>query len=1307
MPNKFLTYIFALLAVLLAGCSDVLDWHPAGIDQSGEVTFTFDVPAPARHLSRADEPDPEFKVNALEVFIYSAEGDASAALQHESLSYGSSGLRWVSGNKYQVQFTLNKNLRTVTGLRLFFVANCPVTLSPTATISDLRAATTSSPGISGDLAMSGSATLASVLSGNPAVLIRNGAKVSATTFEGAALPFDVFGSAAEGSVLAGLDGSTFTPSVAAFEADVPADASQYVLSTTNSQASDGIGGSCFVIVKAPYSGTDYFYRLDFTSKDPDDPDAPLTYFSLLPNHWYEFSINSIEAAGFASPAEAARHPANGVTYVIHDHAPVSFNMASDGFRELGVSHTILYKGSSQPDSEWSDEYVYIKFFSKDASEQPASAQQVDATYSIEDTGWLALSTPERVTDSDLVGSDFGSDTNDTGVVYRMKVRFKTTSRLGSLNNNIKVNWMGLERSIPIIWERDFDGSTVTSAVLDINYNGTMPGFSNSGPRIADYWGFLESTDDPEHLAFAVDNLWGIQTEANNGKVRNAGFHFPVMFGSGSNFAEYTYTLTFDRGKFAGLTGYTWDVSVTGDVAGVTHTESSGCPLTVTIKRPGSLGPNDYDYTTGKINITITYADGTSEPFNFDLYHTGFFFEDPQTYRMGPKDPNNFYYYEVMPVTVGSKTRYMLDRNLGATSAQMYVRDSDGSTALGNPDAAGGYYSVARQMGTNAYEPPLMYDETSNRVSPPGYQVPSKETWDALRVSTSFHNEAVSRYFPVYYDSPNPKCGRIYFPKSMMMLSGVITGESRTGYYWTSTPSTGTEKEEIGKWLNMFVLTGSSTSFTNGCVDDTNSQPYGASVRCMNIFSDVAEVVRTSFYVTGATHVYLYTEDENHQRTATTNWPGHPIGNFATMTDGRWFNFSFQSSQFRPEDLKVIFNYVDKDGKIFTYSHTPDGSTRLSYDVSPELCYGWDVIGDTNPAIIPADSYTTIDGQVLEPASATALKNWWRCGGRTSGTPYVYDYKLGERPAPPSILYLVGDATSAGWDIDNPIEITAESDGVYVWTGQLNVGSFKAALSKGSWDVNFYMPRTLPTYIYHSGLNNSPMVYASNNQDAVWEVKEAGKYKVTFDTNNNTISVIYLDRPIYLVGNATTAGWDINNPIEIQASSDGIYVWEGDLFEGEFKAASAKGQGWSIDFYMPSTMPTYISSSGITNNGMNFELNNDVYKWTVTEPGKYSLTFDTNQMKLFVEFIAATRTIKMLNTAHWDQVYIYYWHTVNGSDDNYNHAWPGQLMENRDGDYWYFDIPLSATKIIFTAGNAGPQTGNIDVKTDNPNYVYSN
>lgn len=1111
MIKKFL--IYTLLLVLSVGCSESFDIPPVNsIASDGSVQLTMDIPAPVATQTRAT--DPEFQVNYITMLIYNGESENTLPSQYETIYADISNepitnrLHSLENNKLQLSFRLEEELKGNKDLRFYFLANYSSNDLKNMTESQLKS-------LSGEfiengslLVMSGKADYNDIFTQSSIPLYRNAAKVSVSnavptvdSYDIVFYPYSLYGYSSNCFLLSSIKEEN---NLMGAEPSQPEEnntnltnnQTSYFYPTINMQNAKGIGGELYIITKATFNETEYFYRLDFVETASTEESQTKKYINAQPNHWYQFIILDITGPGYPTPAEAALHPENGIKYEIHDHSPVSYNMVSDGYRELGVSHITDYSGLANEGDNWSDQLLYIKFFSKDASETPTSPQDVKSLILIEDPAWLEISEAELITNSDLTGGTGSEeDSNDEGNVFGLKLRFKDTYDFGTLYNKITVKWKGLEREVPVVWNRKFNGSDVTSASLTMTYNGVT--------KIDDYWSFLSSTDDPEGTKEGA--LWGIQTEANNGKVRNEGFHFPVMYGSGSNLATYSYTLTFDKqDKFKKDNITKIEISQTGNLSVNCDETANSDYFAYSI----SLGNQDgYQYKTGEICFKIIFNDGSEETYSFDTYHTGFFHKDSQIHRVdGIHDSANYYYYEVVPVKIGSKTRYMLDRNLAAKSAQMYIRDAAGYTAIGNPEAAGGYYTVAYQeweSNHSAYKDPIMYDDTSDRVSPPGYRVPLKNAWDALRISSSFHSEGIGEFYPTYYISDNPDIGNVYFPKAMMYIVGSgIMGEVRSGYYWTGTAATGTEKDEIGKWLNMIVFSGNSSWYTNGCVDGTNSPAYGASVRCINDTEDNTVPSVTSFNVTGATHVFLYTEEDG-IRTPTTSWPGHPIGNYDTMTDGRWFGFTYESTQFKPEELYVIFNFLAKDGKIYSYSQDNYGNTIRTSNLTPLECKGWKVVGDSSTAIIPTDGYSTDDVELM-PAFTTALKNWWRCGVKSNNTPYVYDYQT----APPA-LYLVGDATAGKWDTNALTKITTTTRGIYSSEVYLSTGEFKASFNNGKdatyfWDDYFLRPTINNTIVSADGVTNNEMgewKQTSQNDDYKWKVVNSGYYNITFDVNN--------------------------------------------------------------------------------------------------------------------------------------------------------------------------------------------------------------
>lgn len=1019
MLKRFLIYIFSLL--FLSTCGDDLNMpEHNGFDSNGCVDLTFSIPE-VKTVATRSEDDEVKKITAL---VFDGNQESSQLLQIKDFT--ASEITDLSSGRYKVNLQLDKAIVGNKTLYFYFIANPPssIIFTKNMSLSDVKIICTDEISNTDGYVMSGKASLSECISSD-IPLIRNAAKITVTdrkeTTEGQYEPgnnkynFAIFGDATESSILAGTTPTLSAPSNSyIFPNDITESNERLSHPTLNTGENEA---ASFIIVKAQYQNKNYFYRLDFKIKEKDSNGKDIEkYLDIESNHWYQVFILSVDGIGYDSPKEAAKHPVSLISYDIHDHSPVVFNMITDGLRELGVSHEVNYSGEPTQGNPYP--CFYIKVYSPVDSEQTIKKEDIsipeDWLEIVEDivdvTEFNENNSPIAGSDA-VAGSDKESCTNNKGKIFKVSLNFKETSNLGSLESKITVNWKGLSRVIPVIWTREFMGSDLCDVKLTI-HKADGSEFS----QVDNYWGFLNNSTSSNNNG----KLYGIAPDNNNGKIRNEGLHFPIMYGDRNTgndkrwYYSYDVTLNVFEGKsfeysfeLAGDNAIKNHVTINGNsVSSSRFSSDSGSKPNFTVSRPGNAYPNatleddsqnDYEYGIGKLIIHVYPKEGDTNTieketsFSINLYHTGFFHYDNQ-YGMsqsnGVKDSkyikvnqNNYLYYEVVPIRGASRMRYWLDRNLGATSAGQYIQDSNGNTYHGDPNAAGGYYKVASY---SQYNDPVMYDSGSNRVSPPGYRVPKQTVWDAMRNSSNFKLYDAGSYFTSYYDTGNPEIGKVYFPKARYMEGNVSKGESRTGYYWTQTAATGTEKEEIGNWLKVLSISGTSSSYIFGQVGRGSESGYSMSVRCINDIPDNRQKLRTHFNVSGATHVYLY-QLKNGVRTATTTWPGHAIGNYSTMTEGKWFNFSFESDVFNPDDLYVIFNFIDENGIIKTMCQESIGKDlQTQTSINPQSATGWK-IKDITVDDLKDPNYPNISG-------STALGYWWKAFTSTSKNK-VYCYSV--------------------------------------------------------------------------------------------------------------------------------------------------------------------------------------------------------------------------------------------------------------------------------------------------------------------------
>ena len=98
--------------------------------------------------------------------------------------------------------------------------------------------------------------------------------------------------------------------------------------------------------------------------------------------------------------------------------------------------------------------------------------------------------------------------------------------------------------------------------------------------------------------------------------------------------------------------------------------------------------------------------------------------------------------------------------------------------------------------------------------------------------------------------------------------------------------------------------------------------------------------------------------------------------------------------------------------------------------------------------------------------------------------------------------------------------------------------------------------------------------------------------------------------VYMVGNATSVGWSINDAIPMTATSGNPdqFTWEGPLYAGEIKFPTALS--WSSDTFMSATPGQSISDD----KGLLALSGNPDYHWVIkdSEAGNYKITLNTKE-----------------------------------------------------------------------------------------------
>jgi starch-binding outer membrane protein SusE/F len=235
------------------------------------------------------------------------------------------------------------------------------------------------------------------------------------------------------------------------------------------------------------------------------------------------------------------------------------------------------------------------------------------------------------------------------------------------------------------------------------------------------------------------------------------------------------------------------------------------------------------------------------------------------------------------------------------------------------------------------------------------------------------------------------------------------------------------------------------------------------------------------------------------------------------------------------------------------------------------------------------SATELEARVISTVYSTPSMNDTSAVVTISATPYQPVSKT---------LYIIGDASPKGWNTDNALALSPQSDPtIFVYQGALNVGSFKLLTTSGQF---------LPSY--NKGADNSHIVLRTldSQADDKFSITEAAVYKITVSLLDLTITVAKVDLPayntIYMVGDATPNGWDIGNatPLVQNASNPFLFSYTGVMKKGDFKFPVNRNTDWGQDMFMKvDDTHMYLHHGGAS----------DDSKWSIAKKGYYTITLN--------------------------------------------------------------------------------------------------
>lgn len=534
-----------------------------------------------------------------------------------------------------------------------------------------------------------------------------------------------------------------------------------------------------------------YYTANFLDKENNK-------LSLLRNHHYKMTVTAI-GEGYDSKEEALKAPAGNIKVEIKDYNFMVTNLISNGAYELGTCDTVRVEADKKTYS--GGEAYFVTMWGKDVNAKNITPS---VTTTPKDT-WL---TDVKKDEGTLISS---AGYSSAGKGYKLTFTCAKNPSEEIRQTTLTVTFGVLKRDIVIVQK----GSNLKKDRVTKIY-----GLQGDGKDGRDYINFISN-----EVNGTSRTAMGGTSERNNG----------LQLGIGSE-NNYYYTIQKKEG----------DNKLAEGAIKVTETKVDG----VDSYKIEAENQDDENVWTGR--FTITTQEGNE--IIYDIYHTGIFWEEKDTYQPAINRTNTtgWYYYELIESEKGVK---MLDRNLGAAS----VNDP------------GGYYRIKKGDKTSA-----MAD-----ICPPGFSIPTASLWKQLTPEMTLVTRTTSNgttYQSVELPAATTAQSKsIRFPRGGMHNGYEVTNPS-IGYYWSATIVSGNQgfdssSKEYGYWYNVARLSSGSKSMINvRYVSGSNFMDTGVykylNTRCVKSSSAVLDKNRLTIHdkrnSKGPLYIYIHTENDEYR-----------------------------------------------------------------------------------------------------------------------------------------------------------------------------------------------------------------------------------------------------------------------------------------------------------------------------------------------------------------------------------------------------------------------------------------------------------
>ena len=653
--KKLTIWLFMLLSVVLAACSDIRDivgGDTPDVPSEG-VVLTLKLPNFTKNTvaTRATEQ----QIKSLCVLCYDAEDNYL-------------GMSNITGAdiKPNDDGTCKVKVKVMEGTAtLHVVANAEITESDAkdanGKINLYNAVRRTDIDLNAPVCW-GSITVTDLLSGKTSLtLVRQFAKASVTK-DSKLTNFEITGFKIVNTALSGTIATRSFSEVALSSVACTAKPDNFATATGERPFYETPADKACMIIKAKYyNGPETYYKVAFQTKNPDGTFTPM---NLLRNHHYQVKVTAVNHAGYSSAEEAEAEtnlPENRLTVEVVDDNPPIVDMIACKDYELGVCGKQTVDGN------------VLK-----ATVTFVTTNKPDFKYNVKSNAdWITGYT-------ETASADLPTTAGDSQLL--------TNGRLYTIELTLTENFESAAHTGTV---------TITSGDLSLDVEITQLGydFRHDKKRKVQIRGLagLSDTDNANYFGWMDSSLEGISPKENQGRVRNDGLHFFV----GNNTVYYLIP------KLQG------DELTCNDTRVKVDENSVSGFYKVMLANNSDESYNDNNYNRWISNeaftiITITNA-RTKITVTYPVYHVGLFARLTTDYQLGKSKASGWRYYEMVDVeakvtkkdgTIENKIYHMLDRNLGATNNGYY---SPSTTALkDNIGAIGCYFKISESDNSDKY-----------------------------------------------------------------------------------------------------------------------------------------------------------------------------------------------------------------------------------------------------------------------------------------------------------------------------------------------------------------------------------------------------------------------------------------------------------------------------------------------------------------------------------------------------------------------------------------------------------------------------